>query len=116
MKYKIKVKGSQIMSIKLPEKFEKIVTNSKQEWLDTRGMTRDELRTLIEGRVIRDQEVSPKVVMLLTRDQPYLEVRDQVMILIVMILILMLLQANPLLLFVLVIRKALAQQGLLVRL
>jgi|TARA_B100001094_G_C17450974_1_gene448252 hypothetical protein len=61
MKYKIKEKGSPIMSIKLPEKFEKIVTNSKQEWLDTRGMTRDELRTLIEGRVIRDQEVSPKV-------------------------------------------------------
>ncbi len=49
------------MSIELPEKFEKIVVNSKQEWLDTRGMTRDELRTLIEGRVIRDKEVSPKV-------------------------------------------------------
>ena len=49
------------MSVELPEKFENIVTNAKQEWLDTRGMTRDELRTLIEGRVIRDKEVSPKV-------------------------------------------------------
>jgi hypothetical protein len=53
--------ATRTMSIELPEKFEKIVVNSKQEWLDTRGMTRDELRTLIEGRVIRDKEVSPKV-------------------------------------------------------
>jgi len=49
------------MSIELPEKFEKIVVNAKQKWLDTRGMTRDELRTLIEGRVIKDKEASPKV-------------------------------------------------------
>ena len=35
------------MSIELPEKFENIVVNAKQEWLDTRGKTRDELRTLI---------------------------------------------------------------------
>lgn len=49
------------MSVELPEKFENIVQNSTQEWLDTRGMTRDELRNLIEGRVIRDRELSPKV-------------------------------------------------------
>ena len=49
------------MSVELPEKFENIVQNSTQEWLDTRGMTRDELRQLIEGRVIRDRELSPKV-------------------------------------------------------
>ena len=49
------------MSIELPEKFENIVVNAKQEWLDTRGKTRDELRTLIEGRVIKDNEISPKV-------------------------------------------------------
>ena len=49
------------MSIELPEKFEKIVVNAKQKWLDTRGMTRDELRTLIEGRVVKDIEISPKV-------------------------------------------------------
>ena len=49
------------MPVELPEKFEAIVVNAKQKWLDTRGMTRDELRTLIEGRVIRDKEKSPKV-------------------------------------------------------
>ena len=49
------------MSIELPEKFENIVVNAKQEWLDTRCKTRDELRTLIEGRVIKDNEISPKV-------------------------------------------------------
>ena len=49
------------MSVGLPDKFEAIVVNAKQEWLDTRGMTRDELRTLIEGRVTRDKEISPKV-------------------------------------------------------
>lgn len=49
------------MSVQLPEKFEAIVVNSKQEWLDTRGMTRDDLRSLIEGRVARDIEISPKV-------------------------------------------------------
>ncbi len=49
------------MSVELPNKFEAIVVNAKQEWLDTRGMTRDELRALIEGRVIRDKEISPKV-------------------------------------------------------
>jgi hypothetical protein len=49
------------MPVELPEKFEAIVVNAKQEWLDTRGMTRDELRILIEGRVIRDKKISPKV-------------------------------------------------------
>lgn len=49
------------MSVKLPEKFEKIVVNSSDKWLETRGMTRDELRSFIEKRVIRDQEKSPKV-------------------------------------------------------
>ena len=49
------------MSVGLPDKFEAIVVNAKQEWLDTRGMTRDELRTLIEGRVTRDKKISPKV-------------------------------------------------------
>jgi len=49
------------VSVELPPKFENIVVNSTQEWLDTRGMTRDELRTLIEGRVVRDRELSPKV-------------------------------------------------------
>ena len=49
------------MSVKLPEKFEAIITNATQEWLDTRGTTRDELRKFIEGRVIRDKEKAPKV-------------------------------------------------------
>jgi hypothetical protein len=49
------------MSIKLPEKFEAIVVNATQEWLDTRGMTRDQLRAFIEKRVIRDRENAPKV-------------------------------------------------------
>ena len=38
------------MSVKLPEKFEAIVVNATQEWLDTRGMTRDQLRAFIEKR------------------------------------------------------------------
>ena len=49
------------MPIELPEKFEKIVVNAAEEWLETRGMTRDELRSFIEKRVIRDREKSPKV-------------------------------------------------------
>ena len=40
------------MTVELPEKFEAIVVNATQEWLDTRGTTRDELRKFIEGRVI----------------------------------------------------------------
>ena len=49
------------MSIELPEKFERIVQDSTVEWLEKRGMTRDELRSFIEKRVIRDNELSPKV-------------------------------------------------------
>ena len=32
------------MTVELPEKFEAIVVNATQEWLDTRGTTRDELQ------------------------------------------------------------------------
>ncbi len=49
------------MSIELPKKFENIVVNAADEWLETRGMTRDQLRSFIEKRVIRDREKSPKV-------------------------------------------------------
>ena len=49
------------MPIELPEKFEKIVVNATEEWLETRGKTRDQLRSFIEKRVIRDREKSPKV-------------------------------------------------------
>lgn len=49
------------MAIKLPDKFENVVNNASQEWLDTRGKTREELRKFIEARVIRDQTKSPKV-------------------------------------------------------
>ncbi len=49
------------MSVQLPEKFEHIVVNATEEWLDTRGLTRDKLRKFIEGRVTRDLEISPKV-------------------------------------------------------
>ena len=49
------------MPIELPEKFEKVVVNATEEWLETRGMTRDELRRFIEKRVIRARENSPKV-------------------------------------------------------
>ena len=49
------------MAVKLPEKFENVVNNASQEWLDTRGKTREELRTFIEARVVRDQTKSPKV-------------------------------------------------------
>ncbi len=48
------------MAIKLPQKFENVVNNASQEWLDTRGKTREELRTFIEARVVRDQTKSPK--------------------------------------------------------
>ena len=49
------------MPIELPEKFENIVVNATEEWLETRGKTRDQLRSFIEKRVIRDRETSPKV-------------------------------------------------------
>ena len=49
------------MSVELPEKFESIVVNAADEWLKTRGMTRDQLRTFIEKRVVRDNEFSPKI-------------------------------------------------------
>ena len=49
------------MTVKLPEKFEAIIENSTQEWYDTRGTTREELRKFIEGRVLRDLENAPKV-------------------------------------------------------
>lgn len=49
------------MAIKLPDKFENVVNNASQEWLDTRGKTREQLRKFIEARVVRDQEKSPKV-------------------------------------------------------
>ncbi len=49
------------MSVELPEKFENVVVNAADKWLETRGMTRDELRTFIERRVIRDRENSPKI-------------------------------------------------------
>ena len=48
------------MPVKLPEKFENIVVNAADKWLETRGMTRDQLRAFIEKRVVRDQEKSPK--------------------------------------------------------
>lgn len=49
------------MAIKLPDKFENVVQNASQEWLDTRGKTRDQLRKFIEARVVRDQQKSPKI-------------------------------------------------------
>ncbi|OED36003.1 hypothetical protein AB833_28990 [Chromatiales bacterium (ex Bugula neritina AB1)] len=49
------------MAIKIPEKFENVVKNASQEWLDTRGKTREQLRSFIEARVVRDQDKSPKV-------------------------------------------------------
>lgn len=49
------------MSVRLPEKFEAIVVNSSEEWLDTRGLSRDQLRSFIEARVIKDRNNSPKV-------------------------------------------------------
>ena len=49
------------MSVELPEKFEHVVVNAADEWLATRGMTREQLRTFIENRVIRDREHSPKI-------------------------------------------------------
>ena len=49
------------MSVELPEKFESIVVNAADEWLNTRGMTRDQLRKFIEKRVVRDNELSPKI-------------------------------------------------------
>ena len=49
------------MNVELPEKFEAIIENSTQEWYDTRGTTREELRKFIEGRVLRDLEKAPRV-------------------------------------------------------
>ncbi len=49
------------MSVELPEKFESIVVNAAEDWLETRGMTRRELRAFIEKRVTRDNELSPKL-------------------------------------------------------
>jgi len=49
------------MAVELPEKFENVVNNASQEWLDTRGKTREGLRKFIEARIIRDREKSPKV-------------------------------------------------------
>ena len=49
------------MLIVLPEKFEKIVVASSDEWLETRGKTRDELRRFIEKGVLNDREKAPKV-------------------------------------------------------
>jgi len=49
------------VAIKLPDKFENVVQNASQEWLDTRGKTREELRKFIEARVIRNRDKAPKV-------------------------------------------------------
>jgi len=49
------------MSVELPEKFENIVVNATDEWLETRGKTRDQLRKFIEKRVLNDREKAPKV-------------------------------------------------------
>ena len=49
------------MPIELPAKFEKVVVNATEEWLKTRGLTRDQLRRFIEKRVIRDKEKTPRV-------------------------------------------------------
>lgn len=49
------------MPIELPAKFENIVVNATEEWLKTRGLTRDQLRTFIEKRVIRNNEKAPRV-------------------------------------------------------
>lgn len=49
------------VAVELPEKFEHVVNNAKDEWLETRGITRDGLRKFIEGRVVRDLDNSPKV-------------------------------------------------------
>ena len=53
--------GILVMSVELPEKFEEIVVNATDEWLETRGKTRDELRRFIEKRVLNDREKAPKV-------------------------------------------------------
>jgi hypothetical protein len=37
------------------------VGDSSDEWLETRGKTRDELRSFIEKRVLNDREKAPKV-------------------------------------------------------
>jgi len=49
------------VAVQLPEKFEAIVVNASEKWLETRGLTRDQLRSFIEKRVIKDREKSPKV-------------------------------------------------------
>jgi hypothetical protein len=49
------------MLVEQPKKFENIVINAADKWLETRGMTRDQLRSFIEKRVIRDRKKAPKV-------------------------------------------------------
>ena len=49
------------MPVELPAKAENTVVNAPDHWLETRGITRDSLRSFIEGRVTRDLEKSPKV-------------------------------------------------------
>ena len=49
------------MAIELPQKFEDIINNQTDEWFEKRGKTRDELRTFIENRIVKDQKFSPKV-------------------------------------------------------
>ena len=45
----------------LPDKMEETLRNATDEWLETRGFTRDELRGHMERRVERDQAKSPNV-------------------------------------------------------
>ncbi len=49
------------MLVEQPKKFKNIVINAADKWLETRGMTRDQLRSFIEKRVIRDRKKAPKV-------------------------------------------------------
>lgn len=46
------------------------MVNATDEWLKTRGKTRDELRLFIEKRVINDREKAPKI----SEDAPDFEV------------------------------------------
>lgn len=48
------------MAVELPEKFEQTIANMSDEWFETREMTRQDLRSFMEKRVLRDQR-SPKV-------------------------------------------------------
>jgi hypothetical protein len=49
------------LAITLPEKIEFQIQNASEEWLQTRGMSRNELRKFAEYRVVRDLDNSPKV-------------------------------------------------------